>query len=54
MGLSSPVYAYMDPGAVSLMIQSVVGAIAAGIVVLKVYWASITSFVSKLIQKNKR
>lgn len=35
---SSPAYAYIDPGTGSLIIQSIIGAIAAIGVTLKLYW----------------
>ncbi len=37
-----PVHAYLDPGSSSLLLQGIVGAIAAGIVVLKAYWQRIS------------
>lgn len=35
---STPVYGYIDPGTGSLIIQSVIGAIAAVGITLKLYW----------------
>ncbi len=34
-------YAYLDPGAGSLIIQSVFASIAAGIFILKSYWSNL-------------
>jgi hypothetical protein len=31
-------YAYLDPGTASLLLQGIIGAIAAGLVVIKLYW----------------
>lgn len=38
----APLHAYLDPGSTSLMIQGIVGGIAAGLVILKTYWHRIT------------
>jgi len=37
-------YAYLDPGTGSMIIQMVIGAIAAGLLTLKFYWHKITTF----------
>jgi len=39
--ITLPAYAYLDPGSGSLIIQSVIGAIAALGVTLKLYWHKI-------------
>jgi hypothetical protein len=36
-----PLHAYLDPGSTSLLLQGLLGAIAAGIVVMKTYWRRI-------------
>ena len=43
---SSPAYAYLDPGTGSLIIQIVIGAIAAIGVTLKLYWHKFRVFFS--------
>lgn len=43
--LTSPALAYIDPGAGSLILQAIVGAIAAGLVVVKLWWHRIIRFV---------
>jgi len=43
---SSPAYAYIDPGTGSLIIQSIIGAIAAIGVTLKLYWHKLRVFFS--------
>ena len=43
----SPAYAYLDPGTGSIMIQSVIGAIAAIGVTLKLYWHKIKIMFSR-------
>ena len=42
-----PVYAYLDPGTGSIIIQSLIAAIAAGAIVTKTYWYRIKTFFSK-------
>jgi hypothetical protein len=36
--------AYLDPGTGSMIIQMIIGAIAAGLLTLKFYWHKITTF----------
>lgn len=36
--------AYLDPGTGSMIIQMIIGGIAAGLLTLKFYWHKITSF----------
>jgi|TARA_B100000315_G_scaffold257549_1_gene306751 hypothetical protein len=38
---ASPAQAYIDPGSASLVLQATIGAIAAGLLVLKIYWRKI-------------
>ena len=37
-GINSPAFAYMDPGAGSMILQALLGGIAGVAVVLKIYW----------------
>jgi hypothetical protein len=34
-------YAYIDPGSVSLLLQGAIGAVAVGLVALKLYWQKV-------------
>lgn len=43
---SAPAYAYLDPGTGSMMLQALIGALAGGLVVGRVYWAKIKGFFS--------
>ena len=43
-------FAYIDPGTVSIILQGLIGAIAAIIVTLKIYWNKFVEFFG--IQKN--
>jgi hypothetical protein len=47
IAVSSPAHAYIDPGTGSLIIQSIIGAIAAVGVTLKLYWHKLKVLVSK-------
>jgi DUF1365 family protein len=47
-----PAYGYIDPGTGSLIIQSIIGAIAAIGVTLKIYWHKLKVFFSKGSEKN--
>lgn len=38
IGSSAPAYAYLDPGTASVIIQGAIGTVAAGLVLIKVYW----------------
>jgi len=46
---SIPVFAYIDPGTGSLIVQSVIGAIAAIGVTVKIYWHKLKVFFSKKV-----
>jgi hypothetical protein len=45
--LPGSAYAYLDPGTGTLIVQSIIGAVAAALVAMKVYWYQIKSFFSK-------
>ncbi len=38
LAVASPAYAYLDPGSGSLLVQLLVGSVAGGLIVLKIYW----------------
>ena len=40
-------HAYLDPGTGTLIVQSIIGAVAAAMVAIKVYWYQLKSFFSK-------
>ena len=46
MEAPTPAYAYLDPGTGSMMLQVLLGAIAGGLVVGRLYWQKIKSFFS--------
>ena len=56
ISVSSPAYGYIDPGTGSLIIQGIIGAIAAVGVTLKIYWHKIKVFASgrrKVVQSDE-
>ena len=40
----APLFAYLDPGAGSMLVQVTIGAIAAGLTLCKLYWKKIAGF----------
>ena len=47
------VYAYIDPGTGSLMIQVLIGALLGGLVTIKIYWGKIKLLFRKWFSKRK-
>ena len=43
---------YIDPGTGTIILQAIVGAIAAGIVTIKLYWYKLKAFFTKKKDKN--
>ena len=50
--LNTNAYAYIDPGMGSIILQGIIGAIAAGSITLKIYWHKIKFFFKKKTKKN--
>lgn len=44
---ASPAYAYLDPGTGSLLIQGLIGGLAAAMSFISIYWQKIKAFFSK-------
>ena len=44
---TSPAYAYLDPGTGSMLLQGLIGGIAAAIAFLSIYWQKVKAFFSK-------
>lgn len=42
-----PAYAYIDPGSASIILQAVIGAIAAGAATMSIYYSKIKGWFSK-------
>lgn len=49
-----PAYAYLDPGTGSIILQAILGFIAASVATLSFYWNKVKLFFSKLIKKNNK
>ena len=50
--LTNNAYAYIDPGTGTIILQAIVGAIAAGIVTIKLYWYKLKAFFTKKKDKD--
>jgi len=46
---SSPAHAYLDPGTGSLIIQSIIGMIAAAVAAIGFYWSKVKFFLISLL-----
>ena len=49
---TSPTYAYLDPGSGSMMLQVLLGGVAALVVILKLYWRRVLTLFG--IDKKKK
>lgn len=49
---TKPVYAYLDPGSGSMVLQLILGGLAGVAVILKLYWRRLLNFFG--IAKNKK
>jgi hypothetical protein len=50
--LTTNAYAYIDPGTGTIIIQAIVGALAAGAVTIKIYWYKLKAFFTKKKDKD--
>jgi len=50
--LNTKAFAYLDPGTGSIILQSILGAIAAGASYCAIYWQKIKNFFNKKIKKK--
>jgi len=41
---TGPAHAYLDPGTGSIILQLLLGGVAGGLVIIKLYWARLRSF----------
>ncbi len=51
--LPSNAYAYLDPGTGSIILQAILGFIAAAIATISVYWTKFKMLMSKIFKKKK-
>ena len=47
-------YAYLDPGTGSIILQAIIGFIAATITAISVYWIKFKSMISKIFLRKKK
>jgi|TARA_B110000259_G_C13884591_1_gene350416 hypothetical protein len=52
--ISNNAFAYLDPGTGSIILQALVGAIAAGATYCSMYWQKIKNFFSKKKNEKKK
>ena len=52
--LNSNAYAYLDPGSGSIILQAILGFIAASLATISFYWSKLKTFIYKLFKKNKK
>jgi hypothetical protein len=52
--LTQPAYAYLDPGTGSLLLQGIVGAIAASVTVISLYYSRLKLAFSRLMGGSKK
>ena len=52
--LTVPAYAYLDPGTGSIILQAILGFIAASLATLSFYWNKVKLFLNKLFKKNNK
>ncbi len=48
-----PAYAYLDPGTGSMLLQGLIAGVAAGLMVIKLYWYKIKAFLFRRGHKAK-
>lgn len=46
-------FAYLDPGTGSIIIQAILGFIAAAVTTLSIYWSKFKIFLKKIFEKRK-
>ena len=47
-------YAYLDPGTGSIILQAIIGFIAASITAISVYWIKFKSIISRIFLRKKK
>ncbi len=52
VGVTSPAYAYLDPGTGSMLVQMLLGGVAGAMVIGKLYWHQVKAFFGLGTEKN--
>ncbi len=47
IAVTAPAYAYVDPGAGSMLLQLILGSVAGALIVLKLYWSRVKALFSR-------
>ena len=47
-------YAYLDPGTGSIILQAIIGLIAAGVTAISVYWIKFKTILSKIFGRKSK
>ena len=50
----NPAYAYLDPGTGSIILNLIIGAAAAGLTFISVFWQKVKNFAKKYFKKNPK
>ncbi len=50
---TEPAWAYLDPGTGSLILQSLIAGIAGALVVCRLYWAQLKTFLAKVFSRGR-
>ena len=50
---TTPSYSYLDPGSSSILLQAIIGFIAALGATISIYWKKFKNFIKKIFKKNK-
>ncbi len=54
LSLSSSSYAYLDPGTGSILLQGLIGGIASGMFIARVYWAKVRDYFDNSTTSNDK
>lgn len=52
VGVTSPAYAYLDPGTGSMLVQMLLGGVAGAMVIGKLYWQQVKAFFGRRPLEN--
>ncbi len=52
VGMTSPAYAYLDPGTGSMLVQMLLGGVAGAMVIGKLYWQQVKAFFGRRPHEN--
>ena len=52
--LITPAYAYLDPGSGSIILQAILGFIAATVATMSFYWNKVKLFLRKIFKKENK